>query len=156
MRRWILLLGFVLFSGLACSAQTGSVTGAWRGIFTDPAGFVYTAEMTLETGPGCKTCAVVGDGSIRGKIVWMLRKTPANATPELAAKVGMTGTELVKGKRKGEGLLVLNGYQKDDPNNIIGLDQYRLAISDDGKVIGGITLNYGPWTGQLFAVRAQS
>ena len=70
MRRWILLLGFVLFSGLACSAQTGSVTGAWRGIFTDPAGFVYTAEMTLETGPGCKTCAVVGDGSIRGKIVF--------------------------------------------------------------------------------------
>jgi hypothetical protein len=112
--------------------------------------------MTLETGLGCKTCAAAGDGSIRGKIVWMLRKTPANATPELAAKVGMTGTELVKGKRKGEGLLVLNGYQKDDPNNIIGLDQYRLAISDDGKVIGGITLNYGPWTGQLFAVRAQS
>jgi uncharacterized membrane protein len=68
----------------------------------------------------------------------------------------MTGTELVKGERKSEGQLALNGCQKDDPNNIIGIDQYRLAISDDGKVIGGITLNNGHWTGQLFAVRAQS
>jgi hypothetical protein len=155
MRRILLVCGIFLGS-LVCSAQAGGVAGEWRGIWTDPTGYVFTVTMTLETGLGCKTCAAAGDGSIRGKIVWMLRKTPANATPELAAKVGMTGTELVKGKRKGEGLLVLNGYQKDDPNNIIGLDQYRLAISDDGKVIGGITLNYGPWTGQFFAVRAQS
>jgi hypothetical protein len=155
MRRWILLLGFVLFSGLACSAQTGSVTGAWRGIFTDPAGFVYTAEMTLETGPGCKTCAVVGDGSIRGKIVWTLRKAGSGAPPEYAARVGMTATEFVKGEMKGNQLLVMNGYSKDDPNQIIGIDQYRLALSDNGKVIGGITLNNGPWTGQFIAVRSQ-
>ncbi|MGO9775941.1 MAG: hypothetical protein ACLQGT_11920 [Terracidiphilus sp.] len=151
MKRILLVCGMLLGS-LSCSAQAGSVSGEWRGIWTDPTGYVFTVMMTLDTGPGCKTCAPAGDGSIQGKIVWTLRKMPANATPELAAKVGMTGTELVKG----EGLLVLNGYQKDDPNSIIGLDQYRLAISDDGKVIGGITLNYGPWTGQLFAVRAQS
>jgi len=155
MKRILLVCG-ILLGSLVCSAQAGGVAGEWRGIWTDPSGYAFTVTMTLETGPGCKTCVAAGDGSVRGKIVWTLRKTPANATPELAAKVGMAGTELVKGERKGEGLLVLNGYQKDDPNNIIGLDQYRLAISDDGKVIGGITLNYGPWTGQLFAVRAQS
>ena len=155
MRKWIAVAGLVLLGGLA-NAQTVNVAGEWRGIWTDPTGYAFTVTITLETGPGCKTCAPAGNGSIRGKIVWTLRKTPANATPELAAKVGLTGTELVKGERKGEGLLVLNGYQKDDPNHIIGIDQYRLAISDDGKVIGGITLNYGPWTGQLFAVRAQS
>ena len=155
MKRILLVCG-ILLGSLVCSAQAGGVAGEWRGIWTDPTGYVFTVTMTLETGLGCKTCAAAGDGSIRGKIVWMLRKTPANATPELAAKVGMTGTELVKGERKGEGLLVLKGYQKDDPNSIIGLDQYRLAISDNGMVIGGITNNNGSWTGQLIALRAQN
>jgi len=34
-----------------------------------------------------------------------------------------------------------------------GTDQYRLAISDNGKVVGGITLNGGSWTGQFIAMR---
>lgn len=50
---------------------------------------------------------------------------------------------------------MFNGYEKDDPNGIIDLDQYRLAISDNGKVVGGITLNGGSWTGQFIAVRAE-
>jgi len=29
--------------------------------------------MTLQTGKGCKSCAVVGDGAVWGKIVWTLR-----------------------------------------------------------------------------------
>jgi hypothetical protein len=85
-----------------------------------------------------------------------MRNAPTKASPEEAAKVGMTATEFVKGERKGEGLLVLNGYKKDDPNSIFSLDQYRLAISDNGMVIGGITNNNGSWTGQLIALRAQN
>jgi hypothetical protein len=140
---------------VACSAQTGSVAGEWRGIWTNPAGLVFTATMTLETGLSCKSCAVIGDGAIRGKIVWTLRKAGPNSPTELAAKVGTTATELVKGEMKGDGLLVLNGYDADDPARMKGTDQYRLAISDNGKVIGGITLNGGSWTGQLIAVRPQ-
>jgi hypothetical protein len=67
----------------------------------------------------------------------------------------MTDTELVKGEMKGDGLLVLNGYEADDPAHMKSVDQYRLAISDNGKVVGGITLNGGSWTGQFIAVRAQ-
>jgi hypothetical protein len=113
---------------------------------------VFTAEMTLDAGSGCKTCAVAGDGSIRGKIVWTLRKA-GSKSPELAGQVGATSTELVKGERKGDGLLVLDGYQKEDPGNLKALDRYRLAISDNGKVLGGITWNGGAWTGQLIAAR---
>lgn len=153
MKRLVLLVCLVLPSALICSAQAVSVAGEWRGIWTNPAGFVYSAEITLDVGPGCKTCAVTGSGSVRGKIVWTLRKTSASAGyPD---KVGDTSTELVKGEMKGDVLLVLNGYEKDDPNNIKGLDQYRLAVSDNGKVIGGITLNGGPWTGQFIAIGVQ-
>jgi len=132
-----------------------SVDGDWNGIWTNPAGFVYSAHIILTSGPGCRTCAVIGDGSIQGKILWTLRKSPASNSTDLSGITQVTATEYVRGEMKGEGFLVLNGYQKDDPHNIIGLDQYRLAISDNGKVIGGITANNGSWTGQLIAMRAQ-
>jgi hypothetical protein len=128
------------------------VAGEWRGIWTNPAGLVFTATMTLETGTSCKTCAVIGEGGIRGKILRTLRKAGTNATAE---PDGTTFTELVKGEMKGSGLLVLNGYEIDDSTHLKGTDQYRLAISDNGKVVGGITLNGGSWTGQFIAVRAQ-
>ena len=152
MRKRIVLAGLMLVGGLACPAQTGSVTGEWRGIWTNPEGKVFTAEITLETGSSCKTCAVISEGGIRGKIVRTLRKAGSNTTPET---IGTTFTEMVKGEMKGDGLLVLNGYEIDDPTHQKGIDQYRLAISDNGKVMGGITLNGGSWTGQLIAARVQ-
>jgi hypothetical protein len=155
MRKPIVLAGLILLGGLACAAQTVNVAGEWRGIWTNPDGMVFSASMTLQTGKGCKTCAVVGDGVVWGKIVWTLRKAGENPSPELAALVGKTATELVKGSLKGEELLELNGYVLEDPAEIKGTDQYRLAISEDGKVVGGITLNGGSWTGQFIAMRAQ-
>ena len=145
----------ILMGAAAGSAQSNSLAGEWRGVWTSPAGTVYSAKMTLDAGPGCKTCAVVSGGAIRGKIVWTLRKTGKNAPPELVLQVDMSTTELVKGEMKGAGLLVLDGYQVSDPHGVKALDKYRLALSDDGKVLGGITLNGGAWTGQFIAMRAQ-
>lgn len=154
MRKLVLLACVFLVSAVVCSSQSGSVAGEWRGIWTNPEGNVYTAKMILETGPGCKTCAAKGEGSVTGKIEWSLRKAGAH-TPDMADRMGTVSKELVKGEMRGEGLLVLNGYDRDDPNNIKPLDQYRLALSDNGKVLGGISLNGGTWTGQLIAVRVQ-
>ena len=145
----------VLLSGLYCSAQSSGVEGEWQGIKNTPERVVFTGEITLETGAGCKTCAATGDGSIQGKIVWGLRSEGTKAAPGVASKAGKIGTEYVKGQMKGKGLLVLNGYKLDDPNHILVLDKYRLAVSDDGKVIGGLTFNNGHWTGQLIAIRPQ-
>jgi hypothetical protein len=151
MRNFAVLL--VLLSGLYCAAQSSGVEGKWGGIKNTPERVVFTGEITLETGASCKTCAATGDGSIQGKIVWCLRNAGTKAAPGMAGRAGKLGTELVKGQMKGKGLLVLNGYKLDDPNHILVLDKYRLAVSDDGKVLGGLTLNYGAWTGQLIAIR---
>jgi hypothetical protein len=77
MRKWIAVAGLVLLGGLA-NAQTVNVAGEWRGIWTNPEGMVFSATMKLETGKSCKTCAVVGDGAVWGKIVWTLRKAGEN------------------------------------------------------------------------------
>lgn len=155
MMKRIVLAGLVLLGGLVSAAQTVSVAGEWRGVWTNPEGMVFSASMTLETGKGCKDCAVVGNGAVWGRIVWTLRKAGENPSAELAAKVGKTATELVKGNLKGDELLELSGYEAEDPQQMKGMDQYRLAISENGKVLGGITLNDGEWTGQLIAMRAQ-
>lgn len=142
-----------LFGAVLCHAQAPRVTGEWRGIWTNPSGDVFTAKLTLEESALCKTCAVKGPVEVEGKIVWMLRKVGPKSPADEADKIGTTATEKVKGESKGDGLLVLNGYEADDPNVMKGIDQYRLAISDDGKVIGGITLASGTWTGQFLAVK---
>lgn len=154
-KKMLLLFCAALLPSLHSFAQTDSLSGDWRGIWTNPAGFVLTAEMTLQAGSGCKTCAVSGNGSVQGKIVWTLRKAGSNSPGEYAGKVGMTGTEYVKGEMRGSGLLVLDGYDKQDPNAIISIDKYRLAISDTGQVIGGITFNNGSWRGQFIAKRVE-
>jgi hypothetical protein len=149
MKRNLLLFCAVLLGSLHCIAQNNSVAGEWRGVWTNPTGFVFTAEMTLQAGSSCGSCAASGDGSIQGQILWTLKKVGANSSPDYARKVDMTGTEFVKGEMRGSGLLVLNGYDKNDPNNVIGLDNYRLALADNGQVIGGITLSHGSWMGQF-------
>jgi len=154
MKKQVLLAFLVLLGSLSCHAQSGSVAGDWRGIWTNAAGDVFSARITLEQGAACKDCATRST-AVQGKIVWMLRKVGAKAPPEDAEKIGTVLTEKVKGENKGDGLLVLNGYEADDPNVLKGIDQYRLAISDNGKVIGGVTLAGGTWTGQFLAVRIQ-
>jgi len=88
MRKQVVLAGLILLGGLVCPAQTSSVTGEWRGMWTNPAGLVFTASMTLEAGPSCKTCAVISAGGIRGKIVWTLRKAGTNAPRDLPVRLG--------------------------------------------------------------------
>ena len=153
-KRIVLLFCALLVGSLHSFAQAGGVAGEWRGVWTDVVGSVYSAEMTLQSGSSCKSCTATGTGSVRGKIVWTLRRAGKNNPADYANKVGMTGTEYVSGQMRG-GVLALNGYQKDDPNAILALDKYRLVLSDNGQVIGGITYNNGLWMGQFIAKSVQ-
>jgi len=153
MKTRILLAILFLLCTLAGQAQTLKVAGEWRGIWTNAAGDVFSAKISLTEGAACKDCAGKGGVEVEGKIVWMLRKVGPKAPSDESDKIGTVATEKVKGESKGDGLLVLNGYETDDPNMLKGIDQYRLAISDDGKVIGGITLSSGTWTGQFLAIK---
>jgi len=93
MKRRALLACLLLLAAVACRAQSGSVAGDWRGIWTNAAGDVFSAKITLVQSAACKDCAVKGTASVEGKIVWMLRKVGPKASPEDAVKIGTVLTE---------------------------------------------------------------
>ena len=145
----ILILAIAAFgaSNGAASAQSVApadqlaLAGPWHGTWTE-SGFRYEAVMVL---------VVDSNGSVEGSINWTLRATPR---PNEAGKVGLKGVEYIRGKFYPDpGALVVEGYRKDDPNVILGLDKYRLIVSESRKTMGGITAHHGPWTGQFFLAR---
>lgn len=144
---WILLLSLaiapatVTAQGVSTPAQAG-IAGPWHGRWTAPEGWIYEAVMSLR---------VSGSGSVAGEINWTLRQSPR---PIDQAKLGMTGVELVRGTYfPVSGTLILEGYEKKDPNTILGLDKYRLVISDDNKTMGGITRHHKNWNAQFFLAK---
>jgi hypothetical protein len=88
---------------------------------------------------------VSGSGAASGEINWTLRKSPR---PAEQGKVGMTGVESVRGNYYAD--TILEGYEKNDPNGILGLDKYRLVVSDNHRTMGGITRHHNAWNSQFF------
>ncbi|MDP3158806.1 MAG: hypothetical protein Q8N31_02220 [Reyranella sp.] len=118
------------------------LSGMWQGQWVSAAGYLYTTTLTL---------AALPDGSVEGHFAWVLKRSPR---ADEQAKLGMGATEFTTGRADFAARTVsLNGTNKDDPNNVIGLDRYRLTVSDDGRVIGGITWNNGNWQGQILLSR---
>ena len=128
----------------ALAADKAMLVGPWLGRWIAPEGWIYEANMSLQ---------LADSGSVTGEINWTLRKSPrANE----AGKIGLTGKEKVHGTYYAStATLILEGYEKDDPSGILGLDKYRLVISEDHRVLGGISWHHGPWTGQLILSRGQ-
>lgn len=143
MRHILALLAALLFAFPAAaqgekSLTTTNLSGTWQGQWTSPAGFLYAAVLTLE---------VTSDGLARGDFNWILKRSPR---PAEQSKIGMSGTEYLSGRTNTTARTVtLAGTRKDDPNNVIGLDRYKMVVSDDGRVMGGITDNHGDWQGQI-------
>lgn len=136
----VLLLFFASLplSLLAQERAPGPLAGTWEGTWLSPSGFVYLAEMRLELN---------SSGAVEGEIKWALTKSPR---AEEQPKVGMTGTEFVRGKFDStSNVLAIDGYRKDDPNQILGLDKYRLILAENGAALGGITWNHGSWRGLI-------
>ena len=126
--------------GISETDQT-ALTGPWQGVWTGR-GFEYEGEMRLKVGSA---------GEVDGAIQWVLRASPREAEKK---KIGMKGTEYVRGRFIPEfGLLVLEGYRKDDPDVVLGLDKYRLVVSENRGAVGGITLNHGQWDGRFYLHR---
>ena len=119
-----------------------AINAVWHGEWTNPIGHVYSAEMHL---------TVSNNGTIQGEIDWTLQKSPRDYEQ---AKVGLKGIEFVSGKYDAANkLLVFSGYKKEDPDTILGLDQYRLLLAENEKVIGGITFDNGDWRGIFSLIR---
>jgi hypothetical protein len=118
------------------------LVGKWDGYWLSPSGYFYNAELHLE---------IVEDNTVEGYINWTLEVSPRE---EEQKKIGLTGVEQVIGEfDPSSGVLVMEGVLLDDPNNIIGLDRYRLFLAWNRTVLGGITYNHGTWQG-VFMVEA--
>jgi len=122
-------------------SERAAVAGPWNGIWTGK-GFRYQAHMTLN---------VMANGEIDGMIEWTLLVSPR---PSEAGKIGMKGIEYVRGRfNPAAAVLNFEGYRKDDPNVILGLDRYRLVVSEQYKSMGGITASGGGWDSQFYLSR---
>jgi hypothetical protein len=120
------------------SAPT-ELTGRWLGQWSSPFGTTFSANVYLE--------AIGTSNGVQGNINWTMKSTPQESKQ---SKIGLTAVEYIKGSYNPETrLLVMEGYRKDDPNNIITLDKYRLVLAEDSRSLGGATWNHGRWRGRL-------
>jgi hypothetical protein len=132
-----------LTTNAAISSSPPSVpaelTGRWQGQWSSPFGTIFAANVYLETS-GNSTV-------VQGYINWTMKSSPQEAKQ---AKIGLTAVEYIKGSYNPEArLLTVEGYRKDDPNDIIALDKYRLVLAADNRSLGGATRNHGGWRGRL-------
>jgi hypothetical protein len=126
----------------SAASQRAALNDVWKGLWASTAGFRYEAEMHLK---------VSTDNRIQGQINWTLKKSPREKDQ---SKIGLKGVEHVKGSYHPElRVLIMQGYRKDDPHTILGLDRYRLILAENHAVLGGITWNHGTWRGLFLLTR---
>jgi|GEM_PF-1905054 len=121
------------------SSIPAGLIGRWQGQWSSPFGTIFAANVYLEaTGAG---------NGVRGNINWTMKSTPQESKQ---SKIGLTAVEYIKGSYNPEThMLTMEGYGKDDPNDIITLDKYRLVLAEDNRSLGGATWNHGRWRGRL-------
>ena len=141
----LLSLLFIPLASFALGESTPSqIRGTWSGQWSNPGGFLFTGVMTL---------APTGNRTVEGQINWTLNRSPR---AELQPKQGMTGIEFVRGSYDPVSrVLSLEGYAKNDPNIILGLDKYRMILSENGAAIGGVTWDNGSWRGLFGLLRIE-
>jgi hypothetical protein len=138
---WLLVAPASAWAQNVSEADRAALAGPWQGLWSSDT-HEYAATIRLNA---------AGNGQVEGTINWTLRKSPR---PEYQAKIGQTGVEHVRGTFRTDGsLLSLDGYRLDDPNKILGMDKYRLVVSDNRKTLGGVTWDHGGWGGRLFLKR---
>ena len=145
--RLLAALALLVFAASAF-AQTkpplpvSDLAGEWHGQWTSPSGYLFAATLSLTVAP---------DGNADGRFVWTLKRSPL---AEEQRKLGMSATEFVSGKVDGAaGTLTLAGTRKDDPNDVIFTDRYRLVAGENGRSLAGVSGNLGDWDGLVFLQR---
>ena len=120
------------------AADREALAGAWVGRW-DSETHEYGATMSLTIG---------ADGSVEGKIDWTLR---SSNRPDYKSKVGLKGVEYVRGTfLSSASVLSIDGYRLDDPNKILGIDKYRLILSENRRTMAGLPGTTVPGAGASF------
>lgn len=116
--------------------------GIWEGELRDRAGSVYSSKLRIR---------VSATNNATGSIILALKAAPPSTDQQ---KIGMKATAYVKGTFDPERRVITIGtYQRDDPYDIIDINEYQLSLSADGATLSGQAGNNGTWTGTISAVR---
>lgn len=100
-------------------------SGRWTGDWTSSKAH-YTAVVVLNDN---------GGGKFTGEIYWTLQR---HTNPKKIYKAGATATEYVQGTfNPTTRTIVLSGYRKDDPQDIVVLDKYNLTLAENNQNLGG-------------------
>jgi hypothetical protein len=121
------------------AASTTPLTNATVNNYASPSGQYKGDWISKMTSYGADVTITEVAGDIRGQIVWTLRSSP---NPQKVNKIGTTAIEYVQGTYNPQTrMLDLKGFRKDDPNEIIILDNYHLSVADDNQTIIGNSIN---------------
>ncbi len=114
-----------------------SPAGKWQGQWTNGKGSVFGQTFTLVDD---------GNGKISGQVVHTLQQT---INPQKMGKIGLTAVEYVQGTYDpNTRIIMLSGIRKNDPNDLIILDKYRLSVSASNSILAGETFG-GKSRGQV-------
>ena len=73
---------------------------------------------------------------------------------DMQAKIGFGAVEYVRGSYEPSmGRLEMDGFERDDPYELIGLGSYSLSLRDEGDKIAGVNYVFGELDGTLNANR---
>ncbi len=141
----ILILGlFVTNFWLDATCQTQLFHGTWTRLGTQ---YLFDFDLHLEHGAG---------GKVTGYFIWKFVQYDENdafSVNYYQDKIGLTAKEYVSGTwDAATRTYQLKGYEKDDPNAIIALDEYLLKVDENGD-LGGDTKSQGTWLGRIHAKR---
>jgi uncharacterized protein (TIGR03067 family) len=116
---------------------SGKYIGTWTG-----SDYIYEGELFIAT---------TSDMKVTGKILWTLLRSPnMNDT-----RIGKSGVEYISGGYDPNNTVyVFDGIRKDDPNNVIGLDSYRLGRSlYDDRLVGRTKGHDNSWVALFVLVK---
>jgi hypothetical protein len=114
--------------------------GRWVGNWTSPNDYSFKCEINLLFQP---------DKTVKGYILWTLRSVPDK---EDNSKLNSRAIEYVIGSYSDENREIeIRGVEKEDPNEIISPDLYRLTLSSDSSTLRGETQYVGDWHGAIVA-----
>lgn len=132
-----LILCSSLFFSIISSAQ--SWTGLWEGTWSSPDGYVFEFTLQLEDS---------SSNTVKGFFSWKFKKAPPNDT-YYAGKENTEALEYINGKTLNTYSLTMEGYSKDDPNNIISLDRYTITCNEERTAFSGMSYYGGTWLGKI-------
>ena len=138
MNKLILFLALSISSPL--SSQIQQFYGTWTKVNTT---YMFDFELTLRNG---------SSNTVSGYFLWkvvMFDEKNFMSKVHYQNKINFMAIEYVKGVyNSNTGECDLKGYKKDDPDNIIALDTYKLKIDQNGE-LGGTTSSNGTWLGRI-------